>query len=262
MQPDTLIQNVYDPQSLNRYSFERSNPYKYTDEDGHYAIPVIAGVGGFFAGAIGYWVSTPIDRDNPQWGKRLGLGLLSGLNVGVNSALIASGSLTSAGGAIRFAGGSGLAAFGRTTAYTGLGSTSMQLYNSLITQERIRAADYATNLAIDIVTGNFQIYKMGGEFAPISNLDSRSGIKFAINYFAQTTFATASQGFLNLLQQLNLNLNGNNANQAGNSQPSQGSNSDSGSGGGYVPGVGYVTDDGRTYPTNNPDWKPCGCSIN
>ena len=27
MQPDTLIQNVYDPQSLNRYAFERSNPY-------------------------------------------------------------------------------------------------------------------------------------------------------------------------------------------------------------------------------------------
>jgi len=34
-QPDTLIQNVYDPQSLNRYAFERGNPYKYTDESGH-----------------------------------------------------------------------------------------------------------------------------------------------------------------------------------------------------------------------------------
>jgi len=34
-QPDTLIQNVYDPQSLNRYMFERGNPYKNTDETGH-----------------------------------------------------------------------------------------------------------------------------------------------------------------------------------------------------------------------------------
>ena len=34
-QPDTLIQNVYDPQSLNRYSFERNNPYKYEDPYGH-----------------------------------------------------------------------------------------------------------------------------------------------------------------------------------------------------------------------------------
>ena len=34
-QPDTLIQNVYDPQSLNRYSFERNSPYKYADPTGH-----------------------------------------------------------------------------------------------------------------------------------------------------------------------------------------------------------------------------------
>ncbi|MBS3097301.1 hypothetical protein J4209_00735 [Candidatus Woesearchaeota archaeon] len=33
-QPDTLIQNVYDPQQLNRYSFERNNPYKFIDPDG------------------------------------------------------------------------------------------------------------------------------------------------------------------------------------------------------------------------------------
>ena len=36
-QPDTLIQNVYDPQSLNRYAFERNNPYKYVDPSGHQA---------------------------------------------------------------------------------------------------------------------------------------------------------------------------------------------------------------------------------
>lgn len=35
MQPDTLIQNVYDPQSLNRYAFERSNPQKNVDPTGH-----------------------------------------------------------------------------------------------------------------------------------------------------------------------------------------------------------------------------------
>ena len=34
-QPDTLIQNVYDPQSLNRYMFERGNPYKNVDPTGH-----------------------------------------------------------------------------------------------------------------------------------------------------------------------------------------------------------------------------------
>jgi len=34
-QPDDIIQNIYDPQALNRYSFERNNPYKYTDPTGH-----------------------------------------------------------------------------------------------------------------------------------------------------------------------------------------------------------------------------------
>jgi len=34
-QPDTLIPNVYDPQSLNRYMFERGNPYKNVDPTGH-----------------------------------------------------------------------------------------------------------------------------------------------------------------------------------------------------------------------------------
>jgi RHS repeat-associated protein len=34
-QPDNVIQNLYDPQSLNRYTFERNNPYKYIDSSGH-----------------------------------------------------------------------------------------------------------------------------------------------------------------------------------------------------------------------------------
>src|SRR3989344_5603515 len=39
-QPDAVLSNVYDPQSLNRYSFERNNPYKYVDEDGE--TPILA----------------------------------------------------------------------------------------------------------------------------------------------------------------------------------------------------------------------------
>ncbi|MGV8150926.1 MAG: RHS repeat-associated core domain-containing protein, partial [Candidatus Woesearchaeota archaeon] len=36
IQPDTVVQNVYDPQDLNRYSFEANNPMKNTDPTGHY----------------------------------------------------------------------------------------------------------------------------------------------------------------------------------------------------------------------------------
>jgi len=49
-QPDTLIQNVYDPQSLNRYMFERGNPYKNVDEDGH--VGVLAALGVLAVGAV------------------------------------------------------------------------------------------------------------------------------------------------------------------------------------------------------------------
>lgn len=35
-QPDDIIQNVYDPQSLNRYSYVNNNPLRYTDPTGHY----------------------------------------------------------------------------------------------------------------------------------------------------------------------------------------------------------------------------------
>ena len=34
-QPDTIIQDVYNPQSLNRYSYVLNNPLKYTDPSGH-----------------------------------------------------------------------------------------------------------------------------------------------------------------------------------------------------------------------------------
>ncbi len=42
-QPDTLIQNVYDPQSLNHYSFEKNNPYKFIDSNGHIYWGALAG---------------------------------------------------------------------------------------------------------------------------------------------------------------------------------------------------------------------------
>ena len=40
-QPDTVIPDIYNPQSLNRYSYVLNNPYKYTDPTGHYADTVL-----------------------------------------------------------------------------------------------------------------------------------------------------------------------------------------------------------------------------
>lgn len=42
-QPDTVTPDRYDPQLLNRYAFERNNPYKYTDPTGHEPVKKEAG---------------------------------------------------------------------------------------------------------------------------------------------------------------------------------------------------------------------------
>lgn len=41
-QPDSVIPNVYNPQDLNRYSYVRNNPLRYTDPTGHCIGPLLA----------------------------------------------------------------------------------------------------------------------------------------------------------------------------------------------------------------------------
>ncbi len=43
IQPDTIIPDLYNPQDLNRYSYVRNNPVRYTDPSGHCG-PVCLGV--------------------------------------------------------------------------------------------------------------------------------------------------------------------------------------------------------------------------
>jgi hypothetical protein len=53
IQPDSVLQDVYDPQLLNSYSYVRNNPLKYTDKDGHFIQFVIAAIGiGYVMGSF------------------------------------------------------------------------------------------------------------------------------------------------------------------------------------------------------------------
>jgi len=71
-QPDTVIQDVYNPQNLNRYSYALNNPYKYNDPSGNY-FETIADIG-FVLWDIVDIVKNPTNADN--W-VSLGLDLVS-----------------------------------------------------------------------------------------------------------------------------------------------------------------------------------------
>ena len=49
---DTIVQAPYDPQSLNRYTYCRNNPVKYTDPDGHF-FWIAAIIGAVIGAALG-----------------------------------------------------------------------------------------------------------------------------------------------------------------------------------------------------------------
>ena len=84
-QPDTLIQNVYDPQSLNRYMFERGNPYGRIDPTGHIAPLVAVGIGAGIGAAIGLATYFVTHRESGYTARGIlsyGLGCLAAGAVG------------------------------------------------------------------------------------------------------------------------------------------------------------------------------------
>ncbi len=54
LQPDTIVPEPGNPQSLNRFAYNYNNPLKYIDPTGH--DPWLAGIGQFFGQALYQWV--------------------------------------------------------------------------------------------------------------------------------------------------------------------------------------------------------------
>ncbi|MFH1400343.1 MAG: RHS repeat-associated core domain-containing protein [Nanoarchaeota archaeon] len=50
--PDSIIQNPYNPQNLNRYAYVLNNPYKYVDPSGNFFFPALFGQDLFFPSSI------------------------------------------------------------------------------------------------------------------------------------------------------------------------------------------------------------------
>lgn len=69
LQPDTIVPDPSNPQSLNRYAYSYGNPLKYTDPSGHFAIIplLIAGAaGGLVAGIIDVGKQLIVDQTDIQ----------------------------------------------------------------------------------------------------------------------------------------------------------------------------------------------------
>ncbi|MBN1621155.1 MAG: discoidin domain-containing protein [Endomicrobiales bacterium] len=73
IQPDTLIQSPYDPQTLNRYTYCRNNPVRYVDPSGHafFLIPLFyaAASGALIGGAINSLAYSFQNQDHWTGGK-------------------------------------------------------------------------------------------------------------------------------------------------------------------------------------------------
>jgi len=89
LSPDSQIKNFYDPQSLNRFMFERANPYRNTDPTGHITWGDV-GQGAaiisllFLAGAVA-WFLTP-KTSNPNDAETMDINELSGNGHGMDDA--------------------------------------------------------------------------------------------------------------------------------------------------------------------------------
>jgi RHS repeat-associated protein len=72
IQPDDIIQNVYNPQDLNRYSYVRNNPLRYTDPSGHALwIPAAIVVGGGLVGGYDAYSEFVYANPNSTWQQRV-----------------------------------------------------------------------------------------------------------------------------------------------------------------------------------------------
>lgn len=148
-QPDTITQDVYNPQNLNRYSYVLNNPLKYTDPTGHiipllFAAIVIGGV----AAEVIYLSST----ENPTLEGTLFHGWVGGTSAAVS------------GGASTYAASAGVGTAG-VAVVSGVGSAGGQAFENVAYGE-----DVGKDVAESFVTGTVTSYAVGKASKDVSKL--------------------------------------------------------------------------------------------
>lgn len=132
--PDTIVPDLSDPQSLNRYTYANNNPLRYTDPNGHFPVFAIVVAIGVVAGAVSSGIQSDWDLQATLLGGVIG-GVSAAVGYGTfGPAMQAFASLGSV--------GSGIA--GGAVAGAAAGGTSGILANM---------AGYNVNIGLAIASG-------------------------------------------------------------------------------------------------------------
>jgi len=232
-QPDSALSDVYDPQQLNRYAFERRNPYKYVDEDGKVGIlaPLLiaAGVGAAIGGAT-YFLN------NYRTGEKFSL-------KGFSAYVVGGAATATIGTAVTLAGG-GLVALAGTGLATGVGSQALaNVGTDKPVSEGLISAGILGGLSGGLAS-KFPLSRTWLIKYPSSYFTTKTGQTFISNIFVEQAFSSSSNLFtsniLSRSSQLDLAKNVGGCNPAYQSCAPTSRSSNRGSGG----------SSGRYYPSN------------
>jgi len=198
IQPDNVLSNIYDPQQLNRYSYAKNNPYKYTDPSGE-SPTLVSGAAGYVIGyATGAMYSAWTQYQNTGSINLLQVGITAG-NWGIAGGVAGlTGGLAYAGLAPTTMGGSVLAAGGAGTFGGVWGGEAGLITSSVLNNDIGRLADpvaHAEAVGYGGLTGGVLGLVVGGVGAGISSLRGSSSIGYkSLSPNIQNTINQIQQG--------------------------------------------------------------------
>lgn len=167
-QPDTVIQDIYNPQNLNRYSYVLNNPYKYEDDTGESPTLVTAVIGAGVGATIGATSSAAIQYfttgnvNLAEVGRSAAIGGAAG---GVSGATLGVANLAAGGAGLSLGSELGLGAASSLAGGRAATATSNVLQGNEWSENLLSPASIATDVVIGGATAGavrgFKTYYIG-----------------------------------------------------------------------------------------------------
>ncbi|MFC2133828.1 RHS repeat domain-containing protein [Bacteroidota bacterium] len=209
IQPDKMIPDVYNPQALNRYSFELNNPYKHVDPDGRN--PAVIGMAAFVVGSL-YYLATNDGSGLGHVGKAYGHGA-----IWAAEALLLS-KIKFAGGALRMGGKTGIMkAIGTRLGIGATASATNQLIDGGIDTGQLIGDTLGT-----LIAPGFQVQKAGTYIATKSFTTNTH--KFITSYLMQSGASQAASYYFSSFYESGTSDNADKSSSSGRSYRRRGSN--------------------------------------